>query len=100
MRNKIRPSEEKSNWISNIFSNKNYEEMEDFMASMAEIYLQGSMEKEQDEFIGRSYYEHQGDTVQERETEKTNIYRNGYYPRSVRTIGSKMIVISRCWTML
>jgi putative transposase len=86
MRNKIRPSEEKSNRINDIFNNRKYEEMEDLIVNIAESYLQGVLEKEQEEYLGRGHYSHEEKAETIEETRGRRIYRNGYYPRSIRTI--------------
>jgi len=39
MRNKLRPSEERSNRINDIFMNQRYEELEDMLVNIAESYL-------------------------------------------------------------
>jgi len=86
MRNKLRPSEERSNRINDIFMNQRYEELEDMLVNIAESYLQGALEKEQDAYLGRGHYSHSGSETSKEGNDGRRIYRNGYYPRSIRTI--------------
>lgn len=86
MRNKLRPSEERINRINDIFSNQKYEEMEDMIVNIAESYLQGAIEKEQEAYLGRGHYSHSDTAPAIENKEGQRIYRNGYYPRSIRTI--------------
>ena len=85
MRKKIRPSEQKSKQIREIFEREGAIAIEDFHRLGQEKLYQEALEAEVDEFLGRKWH---------KRSEEVNHsgYRNGYYARKLRVPGSRLDV--------
>jgi transposase-like protein len=79
---KIRASQTKSNTMREILKRETGEVLEDFLRASQEKAMQEALEAEVDEFLGRKWYQ--------RGAEEGQGHRNGYYKRSVATLGDRL----------
>jgi len=97
---KIRPSEEKINRNENLLKGKDFSSFDDIVIKLAEGILQEGLENEVTELIGREWYKRTPEETRENEEPEEceteieerprRIYRNGYYPRRIATLGGTM----------
>lgn len=85
MKKKIRPSEQKSKQIREIFEREGELAIEDFHRLGQEKLYQEALEAEVDEFLGRKWHKRS-------EEEHHRGYRNGYYARRLKVPGSRLDV--------
>lgn len=87
MKRKIRPSEIRSNKLREILNSERQEVLKGFFKTGMEKILQEALEGEVTDFLGREWYQ-RGD-----EKEEFRGYRNGYYPRGVKTAEGKLEIM-------
>lgn len=81
---KIKPSSRKHQSYEELFGQGGLEIFGEFMLRAGEYLLQRSLEQEAEAFANRGHYE--------RSQEQSPRYRNGYYPRQVRTSEGRLHV--------
>jgi putative transposase len=86
MGTKIRPSEEKSKRLKEIYESESIEVLKEFMKGAMEKVYQEILEQEADDFIGRGWYERKGSGGEE----KFRGYRNGYSDKRIKTSEGKL----------
>ena len=79
---KIRPSQTKSNELGKVLEQETAEALEDFLRVSQEKAMQEVLEAEVDEFLGRTWYQ--------RGEDEGRGHRNGYYKRSVASVGHRL----------
>ena len=86
MKKKVRPSELKSKFIARLLDQEDFTGLDSFLLRSAEQILQQSLEEELSDHLERDWYE--------RSKDKDNCtgYRNGYYPRKIKTTEGKMSI--------
>jgi putative transposase len=84
MKKKVRPSELKSKLIERLLTQEEFTGLESLLLRSAEQILQQALEEELSDHLERDWYE------RSKEPEKCSGYRNGYYPRKIRTTEGKM----------
>ncbi len=85
-RGKVRPSEEKSKRLKELLGPEGEGVFRDFIKVGMEKLLQEALEGEVTEFLGREWYQRNGDD------KEFNGYRNGYYDRKIKTTGGTLEV--------
>ncbi|WP_049756604.1 transposase [Chloroherpeton thalassium] len=85
MKTKLKPSEQKSNFINEIISGHAGVSLKELLIAGVEHLMQKGLEGEVTDFLGRAHYEPKSEKEGQREG-----YRNGYYPRTAKTAEGRL----------
>lgn len=86
MKKKVRPSELKSKFIARLLEQEDFTGLDSLLLRSAEQVLQQALEEELSDHLERDWYERSKDK------DICRGYRNGYYPRKIKTTEGKMSI--------